>query len=349
MANFVMPGNAAANATDDRRDQITRIDTVSVRRGPIGDITAASGAVAVSNFGDDTVALLNADTLATEALVVVPGEPFAVAASNDRVFVSTSSSTYDAVSVIDTHTKAVIATYSLAFSITSLAVSPDGKRVYVGRAGDGHADVAVIDITAERVGTIDIAALPGAGVDAVAVDPSGKRLYVATTDAQGSALVIVDTETARVVHAVRIGSPIRDIAYGDGTAFVLTSDRQRGGVIAVVDLSTYRITQTVELGVGAPIQMVLSADKTRAYVVDYDRVAVVCTLTRRVVDTVTVAGRPASVALDSHGSRLHVADYTGQITTFAVDSSLPLLYSQFVATDPIAVREARELQSTSAA
>jgi DNA-binding beta-propeller fold protein YncE len=349
MADFVMPRANPAGKTDGARDsEITRTGAVSVRRGPIGDIAAGAGLVAVSNFGDDSVALLDAETLATKALAAVPGEPFAVAASDDRVFVSTSSSTYDAVSVIDPNTQAVIATYSMAYSITSLAVSPDGKRVYAGRAGDGHADVVVIDITADRVGTIDIAALPGAGVDAVAVDPSGKRLYVATTDAHGSALVIVDAETTRVVHVVRIGSPIRDVAFGDGTAYILTSDRQRGGVIAAVNLATNTVTDTVELGIGAPIQMVLTPNKTRAYVVDYDHVAVVCTLTHRVVDTVSVGVRPASVALDSHGRRLHIADYTGQITTFAVDSSMPLLYSQFMATDPIAARELRELEPVTA-
>lgn len=347
MANFVMPGNrSGANEGFDL--DIAHLGAASVRRGPISDLAAGAGCVAVTNFGDDSVALLNTRTLATEALVEVPGEPFAVAVTDDRAYVSTTSSTYDAVSVIDTNTRTVIGTYSLAYSITALAVSPDGKRVYAGRTGDGHADVAVIDITAERVGTIDIAALPGAGIDAVAVDPSGKRLYVATTDAHGSALVIVDAETARVASVVRLGSPIRDIAFSDGTAFVLTSDRSRGGVIAVVDLSSNTVTGTVDLGIGTPISMVLSADHGLLYVVDYDRVAVVCTATRRVVETLAIDTRPSSVAVDTDGRRLLVADYTGDITTFAVHASAPLLYSQFMATDPIAVREPRALEPAGA-
>ena len=175
-------------------------------------------------------------------VVAVPGEPFAVAVSDDRAFVSTSSSNFDAVSVIDTVTQTVVATYSLAFSVTALAASPDGKRVYAGRTGDGYVDVVVIDTTAERVGTIDIATGAGIGIDAVRVDPTGKRLYVATTDARGSALVAVDVETARVQRTVSIGSPIRDIAFADGVAYVLTSDRVRGGAVKVVDLSTGRIT-----------------------------------------------------------------------------------------------------------
>ena len=135
--------------------------------------------VVVTNYGDDSVSFLNPDTLVVEDTIGVPGEPFAALVSDDRAYVSTSSASYDAVSVIDTNTRTVIATYPLAFGVTALAISPDGKRVYAGRTGHDHVDVAVIDTTAERVGTIDIATGAGIGVDAIAVDPTGKRLYVA--------------------------------------------------------------------------------------------------------------------------------------------------------------------------
>ena len=248
--------------------------------------------------------------------------------------------------MIDTNTRTVIATYPLAFGVTALAISPDGKRVYAGRTGRDHVDVAVIDTTAERVGTIDIATGAGIGVDAISVDPSGKRLYVATTDARGSQLVVVDAETARVDRKVWVGSPIRDVAFADGTAYVLTSDRVRGGAVRVIDMSTNRITDTIELGIGAPTQMTLSPDKTRAYIVDYDHVAVLCTLSHEVVTIVTVDARPSCVAADSDGGRLYVADYAGDVSVFSVASTLPQVYSQFLATEPIALPETRELKAS---
>ena len=141
-----------------------------------------------------------------------------------------------------------------------------------------------------------------------------------------------------------VGSPIRDLAFADGTAYVLTSDRARGGAVNVIDMSTNRITDTIELGIGAPTQMTLSPDKTRAYVVDYDHVAVLCTLSLEVVNTVTVDARPSCVAVNSDGDRLYVADYAGGVSAFSIASALPLLYSQFMATDPIALPELRELE-----
>jgi len=350
MANFLMrEGTPDSHVNDEAHvdPNVTAVGTVAIRRGPIGDI-AAGAAVVVTNYGDDSVSFLNPETLVVEDTIGVPGEPFAVVISDDRAYVSTSSASSDAVSVIDTNTKTVIATYPLAFGVTALAVSPDGKRVYAGRNGHDHVDVAVIDTTAERVGTIDIATGAGIGVDAIAVDPTGKRLYVATTDARGSQLVVVDAETARVNRKVWVGSPIRDLVFADDTAYVLTSDRDRGSVVNVIDMSTNRITDTIELGIGAPTQMTLSPDKTRAYVVDYDRVAVLCTLSLEVVGTVAVDARPSCTAVNFDGDRLYVADYAGDVSAFSIASTLPLLYPQFVATDPIVVPELRELEPATA-
>ncbi len=348
MANFLMPKDTpVAEVTDGTHlsADVTRVGAVDVQRGAIGDIAATDdGMIVVTNHGDDTVSLLRAGSLSVAGVVAVPGEPFAVVIADGRAYVSTSSSSFDAVSVIDTVTQTVVATYALAFSVTSLTASPDGKRVYAGRTGDGYADVVVVDTTAERVGTIDIATGAGIGIDAVRVDATGKQLYVATTDDRGSALVVVDVETAQVRRTVPVGSPIRDIAIADSVAYVLTSDRTSGGAVKVIDLRTGRITGTAELGVGAPTQMTVSADKTRAYIVDYDNVTVLCTLTLKIVNRVQVDARPSCVAVDSDAGRLYVADYAGGVTELSVASAMPLLYSQFVATDPIYVPQAAELE-----
>jgi YVTN family beta-propeller protein len=352
MANFLMPKKTpVAEVNNEARldADVTRVGAVDVARGPIGDIAAADdGPVVVTNHGDDTVSLLSPSTLAVAGVVAVPGEPFAVVVADGRAYVSISSASSDAISVIDTITRTVVATYSLTFSVTALTASPDGKHVYAARTGDGSADVVVIDTTAERVGTIDIATGAGIGIDALKVDPTGKRLYVATTDVQGSALVVVDVDTAEVQRTVSVGSPIRDIAIGDGIALVLVSDRARGGAVEVVDLSTGAITGTADLGVGAPTQMTVSADNTRAYIVDYDNVTVLCTLTLKIVNRVKLDARPSCVAVDSDAGRLYVADYAGGVTALSVASAMPLLYSQFVETDPTYVPQGAELEPVGA-
>lgn len=318
---------------------------VAVGHGPVGDIAAGRAGVVVANPATDSVSVLDAAGRAFGTDLGLAGEPVAVVVTDDRAYVTTASATQDTLSVINPDAGAVVATFPLAFGVSALAASPDGKRVYAGRTAHGHVDITVIDPAAERAGTIDIGTGPAAGLDALCVDPSGKRLYAAVTDDNGSQVVAVDTETSRVQRVIPIGSPIRDIAVAGGTVYVLTSDRSAGGAVHVIELSTAKVTATVELG-GAPTQLVMSPDHARAYVVDYDRVAVLCTLSLEVVDSLSVPARPSCVALDDDGSHLYVADYSGVVSVFGVESTIEKLYSEFLATDPIAlsVPRARELQ-----
>src|SRR5215212_7412695 len=263
--------------------------------------------------------------------IAVRRGPIGDIASADAAVVVTNYGD-DSVSFLNPATLAVERNVAIEGEPFAAVVSRD--RAYISTSSANFDGVSVVDIATSA----------GIGIDAIEVDPTGKRLYIATTDVLGSQLVVVDAETARVDRTVPVGAPIRDVAFADGTVYVLTSDRVRGGAVSVIDLSTNRITDTVDLGVGAPTQMALSPDRTRAYIVDYDHIAVLCTLSLEVVNNVTVNARPSCVTLDSNGDRLYVADYAGEVTAFSVDSAMPLLFSQLMATDPIALPEPRELQ-----
>lgn len=356
MVNLLMPvgqsmldGSAASGVTDEALmdGDVVFERRITVNRGPIGDIAAGGAGVVVANFGDDSVSIFGPAARAHGDDIAVAGEPIAVVVADDRAYVSTASVSRDAVSMIDLRDRVVVATFPLAFGVAAMAVSPDGKRVFAGHTAHDRIDVTVIDTVAEREGTIKIGHGTAASLDALCVDPSGRHLYVATTDDRGSRLAIVDVEASRVARVVEVGSPIRDIAYAGGAVYVLTSDRAVGGAVHVIDLSTNRVTGTVETG-GAPTQLVMSPDHARAYVVDYDRVAVLCTLSLEIVDSVSVDARPSCVALGSDGSHLYVADYSGAVSVFSVASTIEMQYSQFLATDPIALSVPRALQPVTA-
>jgi len=360
MANIVMPkrhmvldSRSASDVTGAvlgaaGQNPAVRECELTVGRGPIGDVAAGGAGVVLTNPADDTVSILDPVTLSITTHLV-PGEPVAAVASGDRAFVATTSEDEDLLSVIDLADGSVTSTFPLDCGVTALAVSPDGKRVYAGRDDEGRVAVAVVDTVTQRIATVELGSGPAAAIDALRVDPTGKRLIAAVTDERGSQLIIVDTETARVRRVVPVGSPIRDIAHVGSAVYVLTSDRVVGGAVQVIDLSTYTVTDTVTLG-GAPTQLAMSPDLARAYVVDYDRVTVLCTLRLEVVESLSLDGRPSCVALAADGARLYAADYCGAVSVFAVSSTIEELYTQFVATDPIIVRapRARELQPTPA-
>ncbi|WP_304112856.1 hypothetical protein [Mycolicibacterium bacteremicum] len=335
MASVSVRANAAAL----NDSQTAFAGSVAVNRGPIGDVAANAGAIVVTNYGDDSLTVVRPHAVAVPTLVEVDGEPVAVALTDDRAFVVTSSTEADTLAIVDIRTNTVVGSYPLAFTVTAVAASPDGKRAYAARAGHDHVDIAVVDTTADRVGTIDIAAGAATSIDGLAVDPSGRRLYVGVSTATGSRLVVVDTETARARTSVAIGAPIRDLAVAaNGTVYVLTSDLHSRGSIKVVDPARLAVTAVVAAGT-LPIGMALSADGSRAYVVDYDQVTVFCTLTHEVAETITVGARPTAIALSTTGDRLYIADVDGQVTALRVPAPTPT-YSPF---DAAAFADVREL------
>jgi YVTN family beta-propeller protein len=331
---------ARSNDADVTDGDVALLRSTSVGRGPISDIAVDADTVVVTNFSDNSIAVLDPDTLALHGGVFA-GQPTTVAVSEDRAFVAVSSAGYDAVAVIDTNDGDVVREYPLAFNVTALVASSDGKRIYAGRAGDDGVDVAVVDVTAERVGTIYVAKGADATIDALGLDASGRRLFVAVSDARSSRLLTVDVESSRVRRTLEIGAPIRGLQIGmDSTAYVLTSDIADGGVLYFVDLVDNKIAGTVRVA-EAPTQLALSQDGTRAYVVDYGQVVVVDTDTRAIVATVSVGARPSAIAVTA--DRLYVADYDGGLAVYAVEAPMPMLYSQFVAAPSLVAPAVREL------
>ena len=298
---------------------------IGVFRGPIGDIAAGPGVLVVTNFGDNSVSVLNADHQTVEATVALGGEPFAVAVGRRHAYVGTTSAACDFVSVIDIASKSVVATYPLALRIAGLAVDRDGERVFVATTGPDVADLAIIDTMTDRISAVEISSDLGAVADAVRVSPDGRLVYVAVSDAYRGDLIAVDADQGRVTARVRVGAPIRDIAVSPdgGAVYVLTHDPRRGDAIDVVDVidandtATCQIVGRVALD-GANTQLTLSADGARAYVVGPDDVAVVCTSTNQIVDTITVGAPPSCVAAAPDGSELYVAYYEGVVTTVAI-------------------------------
>jgi YVTN family beta-propeller protein len=308
---------------------------IAVRNGPISGIAATpDGArLVVTNHGNDSVSVIDTDSCRVVETVDGLGEPFAVAtgsADSTRAYVSTVSPAYDSIAVVDLVTSAVVATHPLAFSVSDLAVSPDGRYLYAARNGVPGADVAVLDSTTGEVEPIDLPLRPGTTTECVRLSPDGARLYVATTSPAGGQLVVIGRSSARWqrVGAVEIGLPIRDVALSpDGAqAYVASCGPDWGAVIDVVDTRTAEITGTYKIGElsGILTGLTLSRDGDRAYVVSDDSVTVLCTLTNDVVGTLGVANQPSCVLESPNGKYLYLADYSGRLTVAPVASIVAL-------------------------
>ncbi len=144
--------------------------------------------VAVSNMGGKSVSLLDANNLKETARVSVGSQPNELAWAKDgRLFVANAGSNSVSViinGVVRETIKTSLSPRDLVGSTPdALAVSPDGKRLYVANADNN--DVGVVDISnpkeARVLGFIPTGWYPCA----LAVAPDGRTLYVGTGKGMG--------------------------------------------------------------------------------------------------------------------------------------------------------------------
>ncbi|MBK9709135.1 MAG: bifunctional YncE family protein/alkaline phosphatase family protein [Acidobacteria bacterium] len=139
--------------------------------------------LAVSNWGDESVSLLEAATLKETAKLKVGSHPNDLAYSKDgRLFVANAGS--NSVSVI--RDGKVIETIRTSFepkalvgsTPVALAITGDGRRLYVANADNN--DIAMIDIGSARESEV-LGFIPtGWYPTALGVSPDGKKLFVGT-------------------------------------------------------------------------------------------------------------------------------------------------------------------------
>lgn len=362
--------NGRKAAHDGRDGQVLELGTtpgfpivveIAVHNGPISGIaTSPDGTwLLVTNYGRDSVSVIDTDTCRVVETVADLDEPFAIAmgsSDTERAYVSTVSTAYDSIGVIDVPTGTVVATHPLVLSVGDLAVSPDGRYVYTSRNGAGVADVAALDTTTGRIEALEVATTPGTTTECVRVSPHGGRLYVGINGPAGGRLVVIDTSPQSDVHdagrpswrrkgltrardnaeqtglraigTIDIGLPVRDVALSPNgaIAYVASWAPELGAVVDVIDTATNKIIGTRKIGEigGILTGLTLSRDGDRAYLVSDDGIAVLCTLTHDIVGTVTVTNKPSCVVESPDAKYLYIADYSGTVTVAAVASVVAL-------------------------
>jgi YVTN family beta-propeller protein len=88
----------------------------------------------ITNFGSNSVSVIDTVMNAVIATIPVGGEPYGVTVSpnGSKVYIADLGS--NTVSVIATATNTVIATVGIAGEPVGVAVTPDGSKVYVANA-----------------------------------------------------------------------------------------------------------------------------------------------------------------------------------------------------------------------
>ncbi len=273
--------------------------------GPSG-LAYAQGRAYVSNFGSDSVSVIDTASTRVVATVGVGSQPQGLAITPDgtRVYVANCGGD---VFLIDTSSNRVTAKVVVGGCPTGVAITPDGKNAYVTR--DNANSVAVIDTSDNKVvATVSVGPAPGG----VAVTPDGRRAYVPNVGMGSSSVSVIDTSSNTVAATVGLGN-----VGSVGVAF--TPDGKRAYVkndigssaVSVIDTSSNNVITTIGLAGGndiSPFGLAITPDGKRAYVTRFNAnsVAVIDTSSNTVITTVGVVGFPGGLAITPDGVHVYV-------------------------------------------
>jgi YVTN family beta-propeller protein len=211
----------------------TIVGEVAVGHLPYGVALNHAGTRAfVSDWGGNTVTVVNTRTLHVARTVTVGTHPSAVATNPVAHEIYVANSDSDSVSVLDDRTGTILRTIDLrpypeapvGGSPDALTASPDGGTLYVTNAGEN--DVAVVDLAAPGAsggdavkGLIPTAWYPSG----VVLDPAGKTLFV--TNMKG--LGVGPNMTQGLYWPTMLRGSLSRIAVPGATKLATYTDRVR--------------------------------------------------------------------------------------------------------------------------
>ena len=221
----------------------------------------------------------------------------ALAETSDGTTIVAASSTYgyqqrkaaNTLSLIDASTGRVRVSVPLPSAVVALALSPDGRRIYLT---DRASSFQVLDrTTGARVASVPL----GGVAEGITVGKDGRQVYVA-----GSAgLKTIDTASNTVVRTVGIRNNASSIALTpDGkTAVVITSGNNS---VVGIDLAAGQANWTVPVG-KRPDSLVVTPDGQQALVASNEGGVTVIDLATRKAGNLPVGDSAEDITLSPNG------------------------------------------------
>lgn len=260
--------------------------------------------VFVSGGDSGKVRVVDADRFEVSAEVKVGTGPTDVAVSRDgsRLYVAQSTQT---IAVIDTADMSVVREFA-AEGVDRLTMSPDGERLYAS------------SIEGQSVLVFPTRSRPVAAArksEGVAMSPDGRHLLV--TLAEGNAVSVISTPEKRISVGLR---PVAVVAPGNGREVYVADSA--GGHVVVIDSTTDEVVNTIDFE--SPFDLAPDPSRARVYVVGPDRLSVIDTQSRAVVDHISIEPSGSDRFLATDGNRVYVTNpQSGTFTGYSTEKLLP--------------------------
>lgn len=316
--------NTRAYITNRNNGTVTVYDTVNnavvgtyqVGGAPDGIAVKGDGTrIYVSSSTGNTVTVIDTATGVTKATIVV-ANPTAIAINPAGSVVYVANGSGATITKISTSTNKTAGTVRLTAggTATELAVSADGKRIYVaGAKAAGGGQISSFSSTATAATVI---ADTGSAPIGIAFSQALQKLYVA--DADGG-LTIVNTAT-NTAGFLNIGHPLSGIALTkDSSALMVTTST---GLVAALSTADAAAVGVTTLGVvSAQPVLVISPDGTKMFVTDLGN-GTVHALSLAPPNTTPFSSDPrysvTNAATGALTGQLGVVDFDGDPLTYKV-------------------------------
>ena len=219
----------------------------------------------------------------------------------------------------------VVVTIPVGRSPRPIALSPDGKRAYVGNAASGT--VSIVDLSERKViETVTV----GRGVRGIAVTPDGSRIFAANSGTND--VSVIDARNHKVIANIPgLLRPLGVLVEPQGKHEWADSPRlyvaQSGGrSVSSVDSRSLEVRDTIPVGVN-PFTVALSPDLKTLYVTNtfsgnvsiVDATRYMGAMSNRVVGTVQVGLAPHGVGFTPDGKRVFVNN-SGDLSVTVIDA-----------------------------
>jgi YVTN family beta-propeller protein len=280
--------------------------------------------VYVSNFGDDTVTVINGTSLDHVVQTIPVGaSPLGIAAGHDGRFVYVANFGDESITVIRTGSHRVAANIPIGSSCNSIVLTPDDQTAFVSNTAENT--VSVVDLTngsLKRV--IEMDAQPAN----LAITPDSQLVLVSEYGGQSIAVIDVNTLELRAIISVQVQGPLGLAVIPSGQSAYVAA---MGAFLRLIDIPSLSFKGTafggnIPNGVEA---IAISANGATAYVGGASAVdplgwavTVVDLAAQQVLQDVTLEGRPSSIGLTADGAKAYVAIAPAQVSVIRTGPNL---------------------------